>query len=60
MLGLVKVLSFVVDLDDPDSRLDLVVVGLFALAAVIIVTTGVYWRLTRPGPRHPEREPTEQ
>lgn len=31
-----------------DTRLTLVVAGLFALALIIAVTTVVYWRLTRP------------
>lgn len=34
---------------DPDDRLSLVVVGLFALAAVIMVGVILYWWATRPG-----------
>lgn len=31
-----------------DAQLNAVVIGLFVLAAVVALTTVVYWRLTRP------------
>ena len=43
-----------------DAQLNAVVIALFALAAVITVTTIVYWRLTRPEKQPEKRDASNE